>query len=114
MQLPGGCSQSCRPSKRCYYFKVSVKHSLCSQLDEVLSCFRVKWVEITGTMYRLSCALVLDKDDNFPVFGKLVEIFVVVASSHISPLHTYTSRYNPLQVQPFTTTDFDEHTLCVP
>ncbi len=76
MQLPGGCSQSCRPSKRCYYFKVSVKHSLCSQLDEVLSCFRVKWVEITGTMYRLSCALVL--------------------------------------VQPFTTTDFDEHTLCIP
>ena len=43
-------------------------------------CFtlcRVTWVSIDGTLYKKSCALVLKMDEYYPLFGKLLDIFVV-------------------------------------
>ena len=65
----------------------------------IISLCSVKWVEVSGVVFRPSCALVL-KIEESPEFGKVIKI--LVADS--------TKVY--FEVEPLATLEFDDHFHC--
>lgn len=60
--------------------------------------FRVNWVNINGTLYKKPCILVLKMED-YPVFGKLLDIFKYNSSVYF-------------HVKVLKTESFDQHFHC--
>ena len=57
---------------------VNYRELACTCTHECFTLCRVTWVSIfDGTLYKKSCALVLKMDEYYPLFGKLLDIFVV-------------------------------------
>ena len=60
---------------------------------------RVNWVDVDGTMYKKPCVLITRADEETPIFGKLLEIYIVNQKVY-------------LEVQEHSTTEFDHHYHC--
>ena len=58
---------------------------LCSHMHNMvilfsLCLYRVKWVDIDGTMYKKPCALIIESENSegdYPTFAKVLDIYIV-------------------------------------
>ena len=62
---------------------------------------RVKWIELDGTMYKKPSTLVLrnNESEDYPTFGKLLDIFLTDSKVYF-------------EVQEYTTLEFNSHFHC--
>ncbi len=70
-----------------YHFNV---HRTTSQLssnclagihDFLLPGCRARWVKVNGQVYKSPCVLVLGVEDEYPIFGQVSDVYVVIIYS---------------------------------
>lgn len=61
--------------------------------------FRANWVSIGGTVYKKPCVLLLTTREDYPIYGKLEEIYVINSMPHF-------------YVQVLTTVKYCDHFHC--
>ncbi len=49
-------------------------------MHNILLLFRARWVKIQGTEYREQCALLIAVEDDYPVFARVEDIYVIDGS----------------------------------
>ena len=85
-------------------------HTTSSPLNYALTCiiwlslclYRVKWVDIDGTMYKKPCALIIESEnseEDYPTFAKVLDIYIVYSKVFF-------------ELQKYTTLEFNSHFHC--
>ena len=80
-------------------------YNLSLSLRSLTQTHRAKWVRVAGVLYKTPCALLLKVDNDYPQFGRLIEILVLNSSRivfHVGVMETTTflSHFNAYCVSP--------------
>ena len=77
----------------------------------VIYSYRAKWVEVCGTTYKKPCILVIESEDDFPVFGRLSSVYTldhkkIIFSVQMLHTHSFDPHFHSYRVNNTANTKF--------